>query len=601
MRTDRVLVPLLIFLPCACSSTGEPPSRASAPQVRDTESEIAAHIERGRALLEAGRPSEAEAEFAAAAAADGGSLRTRMWVLRSWMDQGRSNDTLDALDELSRAGTAGPEMNYLYGMAFARRAEGYLADGVTDSSVEMNFQDAKDRLLEAVRTDAARYHDAFLPLASSAWFTQDLETARWAADRAIESSASSAEVWLTHGRIAFSQFLAAQAEEPGGAEAEALWSEATTSFRNAVERSGSPSDAAGQALLAEAATQLGHAMLWKQKGPEATDAYATAIAWNPQGFDYARAVEFLGGAVKSPEDERPSGFGAALELAHARLEAHAQPDDPGWATLLWWLGWARFSAANWAGSETAFQDALARAPEFANAWFYVGLARQYRKDPEGALQAMHAGWDADPAAMVATIAGAGGALRAFENLLSWCAAQEPARNLDAAFLAEMLAQAMPDEARHWNNMGLFLRNEGEDLELAAYKNKTPEPDPALLDDLYARSYAAYQHALELNPGDPQLLNDTALMLAYHLDGDMAEVEGMYRHALELTDGMLANPDLSPEDRARFEQTKKDIDVNLKFLLAPDTTDEDEDEKAVEAGAGNADAKDTSAPGAGGGR
>ncbi len=595
MRT-RVLAPLLTVTLCTCSSTEGPPSSASTTKSRLAESELATHIESGRRLLDAGRPSEAETEFALAAAADGDSLRTRMWVLRSWMDQGRSNDTLDALDELSAAGERGPEMNYLYGMAFARRAEGYMANGVTDSSVEMNFQDAKGRLVEAVKSDAVRYHDAFLPLAHSAWFTQDLETARWACDRAVEANPGSPEVWLAHGRIAFSQFLAAQGEQPGGPEAEALWSEATTSFRNAVERSGSPGEEAAQVRLAEAATQLGHAMLWKQKGPEATDAYATAIAWNPQGFDYARAVEFLGGAEKSPDDERPSGFGAALELAKTRLEAHAKPGDPGWATLLWWLGWARFSDANWSGSETAFQDALARAPEFANSWFYIGLARQYRKDSEGALQAMHTGWDTDPVAMIATIASAGGALRAFENLLAWCAAQEPARNLDAAFLAEMLAEAMPDEARHWNNMGLFLRNEGEDLELAAYKDKTPEPDAALLEDLYARSFEAYQHALELNPGDPQLLNDTALMLAYHLDGDLGEVEAMYRRALALTDALLANEALSAEDRARFEQTRKDIDVNLKYLLAPAAADEE----AVEAGAEEADAQGTAAAGVSGG-
>ena len=181
MRTDRVLAPLLIVILCACSSTGEPPSSASAPKPRLSESELAARIERGRALLDAGRLAEAEAEFAAAAAADGDSLRTRMWILRCWMALGRTNDPLAALAALRRAGAAGPEMNYLYGMAFARRAEGHMAQGVTDSSVEMNFQDAKDRLVESVKTDAVRYRDAFLSLAHAAWFTQDLETARWAA------------------------------------------------------------------------------------------------------------------------------------------------------------------------------------------------------------------------------------------------------------------------------------------------------------------------------------------------------------------------------------------------------------------------------------
>lgn len=590
MRTERALTTLLLFLafPCACTTTGGPSSGPSSAPARCSESELAARIERGRALLDAGRPSEAETVFAAAAEADGGSLQTRMWVLRAWMDQGRSNDTLDALDELSRAGATGQDMDYLYGMAFARRAEGYLAQGVADSSVEMNFQDAKQKLLAVVRADAARFHDAFLPLAHSAWYVQDLETGRWAVDRAVELEAGSPETWLTRGRIAFAQFLAAHAEQQGGPEADALWSEATESFRKAVERSGAPAELAARVRLAEAATQLGHAMLWKAMGPEATDAYATAIAWNPQGFDYFRAVELLQGAPADAQDERPNGFGAALELAQARLAARAIPADPSHANLFWWLGWARFAEADWTGSEEAFQRAT---PSYANAWFYIGLARQYRRDSEGALQAMHMGWDADPAAMVATIAGAGGALRAFESLLGWCAAQEPARNLEAAFLSEMLAEAMPDEARHWNNLGLFLRDEGERLELAAYKDKTPEPDAALLEDLYGRSFEAYQRALELTPGDPQLQNDTALMLAYHLDGDPGEVEGLYRHALVLVEARLANEDLVAEDQARFEQTKKDIVFNLKYLLEP---------AAEEAGSEEAEAQGTAAAAAGGG-
>jgi tetratricopeptide (TPR) repeat protein len=353
-----------------------------------------------------------------------------------------------------------------------------------------------------------------------------------------------------------------------------------------------PVEESARIRLAEAATQLGHAMVWKQKGPEATDAYATAIAWNPRGFDYERAVEFLRAAPPSPGDERPSGFQAALELAKTRLEASAAPADQGLAWMLWWLGWARFSAADWTRSEEAFLRALELEPDLANSWFYVGLARQYRKDSEGALQAMHAGWDANPTEMIRTAAGAGGALRAFEALLGWCATQKPARNLDAAFLAEMLAEAMPEEPRHWNNLGLFLRDEGEYLERQAYRKKAPAPDPAVLEDLYARSYRAYLRALELNPGDPQLINDTALMLAYHLDGDLAEVERMYRRALALVDDTLAGTDLSSDDRTRFEQTSKDIGLNLKYLLEPGDDEEDEEEEEEEE-----PASDTAAPAA----
>lgn len=565
MRTRVSSIALTVLLG-ACSSSGAPPGERSDERALP-ESALQARIEEGRALLDHGQPAEAEAVFAELAAADGNSLRTRMWVLRAWMDQGRSNDTLDALDELSRAGEKGLEMTYLYGMAFARRAEGHIAAGVTDSSIEMNFQDAVQKLHEVVQADPARYHDAFLPLARAAWYVQELDTARWAADHVVEVEPGSAEGWLGRGRIAMSQFVGAQGEEGANASAETHWSDAVSSFRRAIELYGAPAEERAQAGLVEAATQLGHAMLWKGKAADATDAYATAIAWDPQGFDYGQAVEALRGGPA--DDDRPSGFGAALELGKERFEAHGQAADPRLATLYWWLGWARFVEADWSGAEQAFQDALARQPEYANCWFYIGLARQYRKESESALQAMHAGWDADPAAMVQTIAGAGGSLRGFEGLLSWCAEQEPPRNLEAVFLAEMLAEAFPDEARYWNNVGLFLRDEGERLEIDAHKNKTTPPAAELLADLYGRAFQAYQRALELQPHDPQLINDTAVMLDYHLDGDQREVEAMYRRALDLVDAQLASTELSPDDRLRFEQTKKDTETNLKYLLDPE--------------------------------
>lgn len=583
MRNARVLL-LLSGLLCACHATEAPSLEAThepAAASSLSEGELQARIEQGRALLELGKPAEAEALFAEAAAADHDSLRTRAWVLRAWMDQGRSNDTLDALDALDRAGEKGIEMTYLYGMAFARRAQDQVASGISGSSVQMNFLSATDLLPKALEADPVRYRDAYLPLAASAWYAEKLETARWAADRAVEVNPSP-EGWSTRGRILMAQFAAVEGEEPGSAEAEELWSAAVDSLTRAVQGLGDAPEGARRALLADAAMQLGNAELWRKRGPEATEAYALAAAAAPEAFDYGRALEFLRGAPKDPLDDRPNGFRAALEAANTRLEERAESS----ATLLWWLGWARFADASWAASEEAFQAALALQPGYTNAWFYIGLSRQYRKDPEGALQAMHTGWDADPATMVAAVAGAGGALRTFEALLAWCASEEPPRNLDAAFLAEMLAQAMPQETRHWNNVGLFLRDEGERLEIEAYKNKTPEPDPALLADLYGRSFQAYQRALELSPEDPQILNDTALMLDYHLDAEPAKVEAMYRRALELVEARLAAADLSEDDRARFEQTKKDIGVNLKALLEPDPEPE-ADAKGTPAATANA--------------
>src|SRR5206468_12831120 len=99
-------------------------------------------IARGREALEAGKVPEAQKLFEQAAEKDGSSLRTRTWVIRSWMEQGRINDSLDAIDAIARGGAiakgragakdgpttkgdasakggvSGKEIDYLYGMAF---------------------------------------------------------------------------------------------------------------------------------------------------------------------------------------------------------------------------------------------------------------------------------------------------------------------------------------------------------------------------------------------------------------------------------------------------------------------------------------------------
>lgn len=578
----RIRTSLTLTLPLlgACSTT-EDPGRGAPELVVEAPlaPELAALIERGRAELARGRALEAEAVFAKVAAADQDSARTRMWVLRAWMDQGRSNDTLDALDEWNRSGKKGQDLDYLYGMAFARRAEGMLAEGVTDSSVEMNFVDATQLLKQSLEADAARYHDAWLPLARAGWFTQELDTAAWAAETAVKIEAENPEAWLTRARIAMSRFVIAEGSEAGGPAAEEAWAQAIESFTRGLAQLG----AEQKAERARASTELGNAWLWRQKGAEATEAYAVAIATSPATFDYGQSWQLLASLPVDPEGQ--AGFLPMLERARERMESAGTLQDPAAGTLLWWLGWARFNDGRFAASEEAFQRGLALAPEFTNAWFYIGLARHYGKDSAGAMEAMHKGWDADPATMVSTVANAGGAQRAFESLLAWNASQEPPRNLDAAFLAEMLANAQPDQARHWNNLGLFLRDEGERLEVEAYKNKTPEPDAALLADLYGRSFEAYQKALALTPEDPQVINDTALMLHYHLDGDLSEVEATYRRALALLEERLAQPELTAEDRARFEQTKSDIGVNLKILLEPESAEDDAAKDAAEAGAG----------------
>src|SRR5262245_795347 len=140
--TANPLLPLLFVLGCAAPAGHETvPARAPAVDAA-AKDDIDASIELGRKALEAKRVAEAQKIFDEAAAQDGSTLRTRTWVLRAWMEDGRVNDALDAIDALDKSGAKGPPIDYLYGMAFACKARGYLATGTGGAATQMAIEDA---------------------------------------------------------------------------------------------------------------------------------------------------------------------------------------------------------------------------------------------------------------------------------------------------------------------------------------------------------------------------------------------------------------------------------------------------------------------------
>lgn len=537
--------------------------------VSESSPDVQPLIVEGRALLEAHKPAEAQVLFERAAEADGDTFRTRMWVLRAWMDQGRSNDTLDALDALARAGRDGPEMDYLYGMAFVRRAEDHIEAGVTDSSIRMNFEEAVDRLENAVREDEELYRDALEPLAKAAWFAQELERARRAAEKAVARFPDDGRTWLTYGRVSMSLFRVEQDAEPWSPRAEKQWAAAEKGFARAVKAFGEPSDPAEEQLLSQAALEYGHTLMWKLRREQAVEAYATAMAWAPETIDFGQVRDVLAARDRdtgAPDEETGSGpdakdlrhFNQSLEAGAVGFTEHHDADDPRGVALFWWLGWSRLELADYPGAEEAFLAALRCAPDAANSWFYVAMARYARDDRNGAIEALAKGWSIDPAAIVKEMRiDPDNHVARLEVLTGW--AREQDRLADCALLSEICAETAEKDARHWHNMGIFLR------EQAAKIKADPGHDPAQLADLVARSFEAHQRAMQLTPDDPQLLDDTAVLLQYYLDRDLPLAMTMYERAIELAEKSLAAPDLQQAERRRIEAARDDAEQNASAL------------------------------------
>jgi tetratricopeptide (TPR) repeat protein len=102
----------------------------------------------------------------------------------------------------------------------------------------------------------------------------------------------------------------------------------------------------------------------------------------------------------------------------------------------------------------------------------------------------------------------------------------------------------PKNADIWNNYGLVCRD------LQAFEE----------------SLRAYEKALALAPEDPQVLNDTAVILHYYLHRDYERAQDLYEKSIEASTKMLETPDkLSPELKAATERVKQDATTNLANL------------------------------------
>ena len=560
IRTLALLIYGLVFFGCRTVDEAERHAR------------IEAWVTEGRQALRAGEPDAALKLFENAAAEED-SLETRIWVLRAWMEQGRSNDTLDAIDALQRDGLTGVELDYLYGMAFAQRARDLVSQGVADTSVRMNFIDAAVLLERVVETAGERFPDAYLSLARAAWSNRDFEQARSAAEGAVLAYPQDGEVWLALGRVALGQFADAQREEKWGAAAQAHWSRGVEALRRAIDVLGTPHDERGTALLARSGLELGHALVWRERYLEAADAYALSIAYAPDAPDYVLLKRLLSPAP-APADETSEAAGEeadpptqpaegtflrALEGGALAFHARVGLDDPRDGTLSWWLGWARYQDGRFATAEKALLASLEKLPEAANAWVYVALSRFALADYPGASRALLRGWEIDAPSVVVEMQRD---LELNVARIDWVISKLPETELvERATLSEICAEVAIDEPRHWNNMALFLRDEADRMRAAG------EAGPESLDytALCERSYQAYLRALEITPDDPQLLNDAAVLLHYYLERGYERALQMYELAARLSEAHLANPDLTPGDRERFEIAQRDAQNNQKIL------------------------------------
>jgi hypothetical protein len=90
-----------------------------------------------------------------------------------------------------------------------------------------------------------------------------------------------------------------------------------------------------------------------------------------------------------------------------------------------------------------------------------------------------------------------------------------------------------DNADWWNNYAFWCRETGTSNEAQGNVLEAQE--------LYEKSYAAYVNTIELAPDNARYVNDTGLMLFYHLERSLDEAESLFMRSWTLGEEVCNNP------------------------------------------------------------
>jgi hypothetical protein len=515
----------------------------------------AALVQQGRALLSRNKPAEALALFEQADELGKHALATHMWVLRAWLQQGRINDALDAIDKLAKT-EKGPEIDYLYGMGFWFTAKDRLAQNSGGAIIGMNFADALNFLKKATAADGARFYDAWLPLAESAWYAQDLPGARAAAEQACKAEPKDAPAYQMLGQIAFSQYIAAREDEPQKEQAAKHLAAARAAFEQVESLLAGSSETADRVLRAQAQKQLGDVASWGKDKQAAIAAYGRALGLDP---NVAKLEQLYPQIAGSFDKDYAEVFLQTMETAEKTFVATWGAESPGDATLLWWLGWARMDQKQYPSAESAFAGAVKKWPDYHNARFFIGVCRYSRQDYKGAIESILQHDKENRDDLVATVQqNLERYLAILDYLVLECTKTQSLES--AALLSEVQALAKPKVSRYWNNAGLFWRDAGE-----ALRRSKAEADQKLAAQHFETALKDYEQALALEPDQPNYLNDTAVMLHYYLDRDLERAKSLYQKAQARAQALLEKKDLSPNDRELYQTALRDSKNNLAKL------------------------------------
>ena len=491
--------------------------------------------ERAAAAENAGRFGEAADLYLALAQQE--PMRAS-WTLAAGRCLGSSGRFGEAIDFLDAARARFPNLPDL----LALQARTYLLRVERDPGAlhpEIDYTEAKELARLSLESDPDHL-DARLILAQACYSLSDLEGARKATEEALSRHPEHAGSHILAGRIAYDEYRLLkdrfEAEQPPEPRHGEMVTAISAARQRAQERF---ADAARlDPQRAFALLMLGEIAARDRNAEQAMLHWGKALAVDP----LAR-VDHGWIRARTEPAEREAFYRRALEA----YLAGASPQPARAAAVRFYVALSRYEQGQWQQALAEFRAVKDENADYHNADYYASLCA-YRTGDEDAAAAHAAAFAFVSAPRFADVlrelppaerAEVAGMVRHLGDRAYQQGDRDQSRDLNH------VTACLQDTADAWNNYAFLCRETGR------------------FDD----AFVGYQHALEREPESPQLWNDAAVVLQYHLPSadNLERARRMYGRALELAKAQLADGKASELVRRRAQKAKGDAEANLAAL------------------------------------
>ena len=214
------------------------------------------------------------------------------------------------------------------------------------------------------------------------------------------------------------------------------------------------------------------------------------------------------------------------------------------ALLHWHAGLTAFQLEDWKKTRSQMTHAFQLQPAYLNALFYFGIASYNLEDFDAALTALSLYATDSPKDLLEALRAAGKKADTYAAYLTFLAEHANEKGqLVASRDLNHVAALFSNDADTWNNYAFLCRETKK----------------------YEEAYKGYLAALTTAPNDPNILNDCALILQYHLNRDLGKARSMYELAIKNAKAILLGREATKEAKTRARQAISDASGNLKKL------------------------------------